>query len=101
METDVPSMIYPARAVRDNFYGNSELLTEKADHLRLQYINFNYRLHHDKLLKRSGISANVFFNIDNVGILWRANRHGIDPDFYSTTTPPPPRIFSVGLTVNM
>ena len=99
--TDVPSMIYPTTTVRDNFYAHANVLTEKADHLRVQYINLSYRLDKNNMPRLGDARANIFFNIDNAGILWRANNFGIDPDFYSAITPPPSRIFSLGLRINM
>ncbi|RZL16770.1 MAG: hypothetical protein EOO89_11060 [Pedobacter sp.] len=42
--TNVPSSTYPAVTARESFYSNSEVLIEKADHIRLQYVTVNYSL---------------------------------------------------------
>lgn len=99
--TDIPSMNYPAVTTRDNFYTYASVLTEKADHIRLQYININYLLKNRNKPVNAHIRTNLFLNIDNVGIVWRANKRGIDPDFYSDMVPPPSAVFSFGVKINM
>lgn len=96
--TNVPSLIYPTTTARNSFYSGSEVLVEKADHIRLQYINLDWNI----LSKRTSPSLfkalHLYFNADNIGILWRANKQGIDPDYnYGTNPLPPARIYSVGI----
>ncbi len=69
--TNVPSMPATLNYSRESFYANSEALVEDGSHFRLQYINLAYRLGKTEL----------YMNLDNPAILWRANKHGIDPDF--------------------
>lgn len=93
--TDVPALIYPANSNRDQFYNNSAATVEKADHIRLQDITASYLLPN----KIPGIkSIRLYANMNNVGILWRANDKGIDPDI--TNGYPVPRTFSIGLNAN-
>ncbi|MGG5902303.1 SusC/RagA family TonB-linked outer membrane protein [Sphingobacterium daejeonense] len=99
--TDVPSMVYPAVSARNNFYAASSTLVERADHIRLQYINLSYRMDSSDIRWLGDYRLSIFLNMDNVGIIWRANKHGIDPDFYSNRIPPPSRVFSFGLKINM
>ncbi|MDH5828722.1 SusC/RagA family TonB-linked outer membrane protein [Sphingobacterium faecium] len=78
--TDVPSFIFPTVVNgRDDIYGLSDLLVEKADHIRLQFINLSYQVQS----KRKYLPKNTrfFVNMGNLGILWRANKHGLDPDY--------------------
>lgn len=84
LTTNVPSMVYPAVSRRDQLYNNSEILVEKGDHIRLQYITLNYNL---KTIfpKLPASGVNVYLNINNLGILWRANKKGIDPDYRDNT----------------
>jgi TonB-linked SusC/RagA family outer membrane protein len=99
LNTHVPSMVYPVNVRRDNFYSNSELLVQRADHIRLQYLSASYNLP-APLLGRSRIrSAQLYFNINNIGILWRANTAGIDPD-YRNSSLPPGRTFAMGANLN-
>lgn len=79
--TSVPSLIYPDNTNRDLFYARSSVLVEKGDNIRLQDINLSYNL----VLRRKqpgGIhTVQVFGYVNNVGLLWTANKKGIDPDF--------------------
>jgi TonB-linked SusC/RagA family outer membrane protein len=79
--TNIPSLIYPVSSARSNFYAGSEVLVDKGDHIRLQYINLSYDIpvrHTGKLAIKS---LQLYANINNVGILWRANKDHIDPDY--------------------
>lgn len=93
--TDVPAMLYPPNSSRDQFYEYSAATVEKGDHIRLQDITAAYLLPH----KIQGVkSVRLYANMNNVGILWRANNKGIDPDIISGY--PFPRTFSIGLNAN-
>lgn len=97
--TDVPSMVYPAQANRDKFYEFSEATAEKGGHLRLQYLNLGYEPP-ARLLKKAGLGpVRLFANAANLGILWRANRHGLDPD-YSDRDLVPARTWAFGLSAS-
>lgn len=82
--TNVPSMIYPNLSNRDNFYNRSEVLVEKADHVRLKDIHINYQS--DGFKKRGQTSFYLYLN--NLGLLWKANKSNLDPDFFSGGIPP-------------
>lgn len=76
--TDVPSFEFPLKMQgRDGFYSASEILVEKGDHIRLQFINLSYNL--PKISRGIG-NVQLFANAANPGIVWRANRRGLDPD---------------------
>ncbi|HWK98952.1 MAG TPA: SusC/RagA family TonB-linked outer membrane protein, partial [Parapedobacter sp.] len=89
MITNVPSMTYPASGARDEFYANASILVEKGDHVRLQDIRMDYRYNW----------IQVFGYVNNVCVLWRANRHGIDPAFASGVLPAPLQ-FSFGISLH-
>ncbi|QIH35262.1 SusC/RagA family TonB-linked outer membrane protein [Sphingobacterium sp. DR205] len=77
--TDVPSFEFPLiMSGRDGFYTSSEVLVEKGDHIRLQFINLSYDL--PKTI-RGLYNIQLFANAANLGIIWRANRNGLDPDY--------------------
>lgn len=98
--TQVPSM--PATVVfssnRDNLYLNSSALVEKGDHIRLQDINLSYTLQGKQLGTKWLQEVQVYSLLSNVGILWRANKAGLDPDYNGATAYYPPlRTIAVGV----
>lgn len=95
--TDVPSMIYPNNDYRDQFYLYSEVNVARADNIRLQYINLSYDIH-NKSTKGFIKNAQVYCNAANPGILWRANRYHIDPDYPDAM--PPARAYTLGIRAN-
>lgn len=96
--TDVPSVVYTTNSGRDDFYNGSAVLVEKGDHVRLQFLNVGYELRNNP---RSGLPVNsmkVYCAINNLGILWRANKHKLDPDHsFGTYTLKPVTNYSLGL----
>ena len=99
--TNVPSNTLLSDYNRDSFYRGSSVLVEKADHIRLQYINFNYRFDQSTWKSKVFENLNLFINLSNLGILWKANKSGIDPDFnYETTGLKPPAVYTIGLRAN-
>lgn len=94
LHTDVPAFVYPVPANFDAFYSNSEVLVEKAGHVRLQFISLNYQLP-GNLLARVGIkNLSVYGLASNLGIIWRANRKGLDPEYQDLQ---PIKTYSIGL----
>lgn len=83
--TDIPAAVYPAVANRDAFYLNAETLVRKGDHIRLQFVSLSYDL--GSKFKRFAKNARMFVNASNLGLLWRANKDGIDPDYSETLIP--------------
>lgn len=99
--TNIPSMVYPANSNRDFFYANSEVLVRKGDNIRLNYINVSYDLKNNLLRKFNLNKIQVYINVSNLGIIWRANKDGIDPDYPNTQfSIPPPKTFTGGLRIN-
>ncbi|HWV72849.1 MAG TPA: SusC/RagA family TonB-linked outer membrane protein [Pseudosphingobacterium sp.] len=86
--TNIPAMKYPVDFGRESFYNQSDALVEKGDHLRLQDISIGYVL---KAKERGALpfqSIRFYIYLNNLGIIWRANKHGIDPDFQSAYIEP-------------
>jgi TonB-linked SusC/RagA family outer membrane protein len=95
--TNVPSMpALPVNTSRDQFYNYSEAVVTKGDHIRLQDINLSYNLDKTTLsrLPFKHIQLSVYAN--NLGILWRANKYGIDPD-YQQAAYLPPKTFALSI----
>lgn len=99
--TDVPAVAYTANSNRDAFYASSSVLIEKGDHVRLQFINFNYQLTLNGGQKNRIRKVDLFVNLSNLGVLWRANRVGLDPDFNLTSSRTvTPRMYALGIRTN-
>ena len=97
--TYVPSMVYPPNLVRDNFYTYSEVLVVKGDFIRLQDLQFGYDLPKRMMGKLPVQTMRFYIYANNIGLLWKANHFGIDPDFQ--TGMPNPRTLSVGLKMGL
>ncbi len=96
--TNVPSFVYPADSDRDGFYGSSEVNVLKADHIRLQYINIAWALTKVKKKVLPFMNIQFYANASNLGILWRANKEKIDPDYPGSV--PPLKSFAIGIRAN-
>ncbi|MBD1431771.1 SusC/RagA family TonB-linked outer membrane protein [Sphingobacterium sp. DN00404] len=95
--TQIPSMPAPGTSsTRDYIYTFSDLLIEKADHIRLQDINLRYDFSRNSLRRIPFETISVYGYINNVGMLWRSNRYGIDPD-YTSRIYPPVTTYSIGI----
>lgn len=96
--TNVPSLINVVNASRQSLYELSELHVNKADHIRLQDIQISYEL--GAYARNMGINrARLFFYANNMGILWKAHKGKIDPDFSRSI--PNPRSYAMGLSINL
>lgn len=93
--TQVPSMVYPENSSRDNFYNSSAVLVDRGDHIRLQDISLSYDFNKSSWHKLPLDHIKLYAYVNNVGILWRANKDRLDPDFPLGI--PAPRTYSIGL----
>lgn len=102
LHTSVPSLSYPGNSSRNTFYKYSEVLVERADHIRLQDIRIAYNFPKNVLSNLKIDNLSIYTYLNNLGILWRANNNNIDPDvnpiggtvFYSI-----PFSFATGITI--
>lgn len=97
--TNVPSLVYPANSSRDKFYSFSEATVERGDHIRLQDINAAYTFTPINSRKFLFKSVQVYSYINNVAILWRANKLGLDPNYGSQIPPEPKLSFGIKATL--
>ncbi|MDB5143396.1 MAG: SusC/RagA family TonB-linked outer membrane protein [Mucilaginibacter sp.] len=102
LTTNVPSIQYPpVDDNRDAFYEYSSTLVDKGDHIRLQDISLSYDLVGPKSKLKTPFTRLSFYSyINNVGILWKANHDGLDPDLYSGALPVP-RTISFGVKATL
>jgi TonB-linked SusC/RagA family outer membrane protein len=95
LTTNVPSMIYaPGNPARDEFFANSEPNAHKGDHIRLQDVRLSYDFKEFHLRSLFISNVQLYLYANNLGILWKANRADLDPDYI--TGYPEPRTISVG-----
>jgi hypothetical protein len=96
--TNVPSFVYPNDFARDNFYALSMTNVINASHLRLQYVNLSYtpRVRFGRMNLSDAME--IYVNVSNLGILWRANKQGIDPDYPNGILPA--RTWAMGIRCN-
>jgi hypothetical protein len=72
--------------VRDVFFLNSEVNIIKADHIRLDYINVAYSVNATGW-RMPFRQLEVYANFNDLGLLWRANKDHIDPDYEGGVKP--------------
>lgn len=94
--TNIPSLPLNPNSDRDLFYAGSEVLVEKGDHIRLQDIRLDYELNGSNFIKLPFKSILFYVYANNLGIIWRANKYSIDPD-YLTISPPKTIAFGVNI----
>lgn len=98
-KTNVPAILYPFNSLRESFYKNSEILIENGNHIRLQDIRVSYSLKQ----KNWGVKNLKFYGyVSNLGILWRANKLGLDPDYVGQGLylVPNSRSFAMGISAD-
>lgn len=99
--THVPSLQYPPyNGQRDAFYLNSEVLIHKGDHIRLQDINLSYDLGTHLSRASTLRSLQLYAYVNNIGVLWKANKIGLDPDIYAGGLPYP-RTYAIGIKASL
>lgn len=103
--TTVPSRPdLPLNFNRDAAYIYSEVLVEKGDHVRLQDLSLTYNLPKSVCRKISVQQLQFYSYFNNVGILWRANKRGTDPDVSNfpaiVSNYPAPMTISIGFKTN-
>ena len=90
--TQVPSLPTVRNIGRSNIYRYADILVDRADHIRLQDISLSYQLK-----SISKYQLKVYGYMDNVALLWVANKWKIDPDFEDTR---PPRSVALGIKLD-
>ncbi|SEK80887.1 SusC/RagA family TonB-linked outer membrane protein [Parapedobacter koreensis] len=82
-----------------NAYRNSEALITRGDHIRLQDARISYLLPAALITDWPIRAVRVSAYARNLGILWRANKQDIDPD-YANSLYRAPRQFAFGVQVD-
>ena len=98
--TNVPALVYsnyPQFNNRETFYSQSDVLVERGDHIRIQDISLSYDIRNPVLKSMKIESLQLYVYANNIGLVWKANKSGIDPDNQSGY--PVPRTYSIGMRV--
>jgi len=99
--TTVPAMNYPFDQSRDEVYANSSPNVLKGDNVRLQYIRLSYEITKSKMPKIPVARIQIYTVVNNLGIIWRANNEGLDPDYDSGNAAfPPMKNIAFGLKID-
>jgi len=99
-KTSVPSFPGPVdwnNTARDGFYQNSSVLVCKGDHVRWQDLRLDYIVKEGNRAGRSAYQIDLYAYISGLGIIWRSNRYGIDPDAAVYGTVPVSKVYSLGM----
>lgn len=103
LATNVPSLLYPSNNIRNTFYQNAEVLVEKGDHIRIQDITLSYDMAGSSTKKLPFDHVLLYMYVNNIGMLWKANKAGIDPDYVDSNfgnSYPAPLSISLGAKIN-
>ncbi|MBB6499144.1 SusC/RagA family TonB-linked outer membrane protein [Pedobacter cryoconitis] len=101
LHTNVPSFSYPDNSARNIFYNGSEVLVDRADHIRLAYVNLAYEVNREKISFLPFKSMSVYVNAANMGLIWAANKDHLDPDYQGLNMIKPSSTFSLGIRANL
>ncbi len=91
--TDVPAVIIPFNSSREIFYSLTERNIQPAGFIRLQDLNLSIPL--SKFFK---VNGQLFFSMNNLGIIWRANRFNVDPENLEM---PRSKTYALGMNFNL
>ncbi len=86
LNTHVPSFSYPANTNRDLIYQQSTVNVGKAAHIRLQDVFVSYSL--KPIIGGKQRAVKLSCQLENLGLLWKANDGGYDPDYISGNANP-------------
>jgi TonB-linked SusC/RagA family outer membrane protein len=95
--TAVPALPAVRNANQDKLYMYSSALVEKGDHVRLQDVNLGYTLNTSDKQKLPFSVIRFYVYANNLGLLWAANKQGLDPDYQLLK---PVKTISAGLKVD-
>lgn len=96
--TDIPSFAYPVNSSRNIFFQNSAVLATKGDHIRFQYLNISFSMNKERYKKLPFTTIQFYGVINNLGIIWKANKNGLDPDYSFL---PPVKTYSFGIRASL
>jgi hypothetical protein len=94
--TQVPRFVYPRDLNREEFYQHSSVLAYSGSAVRLQDLRVSYAVL--PFASRRKAELQLFLHANNLGIIWRANGEGLDPDIGDGI--PSPFEMTLGIKLN-
>ncbi|WEK17917.1 MAG: SusC/RagA family TonB-linked outer membrane protein [Candidatus Pedobacter colombiensis] len=98
--TSVPSLSYPTNSSRNSFYQNSEARVENGNNIRLQDVKLAYDLPEQIYRKLKASKVSLYLYANNLGIIWRKNKLGLDPTAAGNGLAIYPNPFSMSFGLN-
>ena len=99
--TQVPSVPAATNSLRNAFYTNSDVLIEKGDHIRLQDISAGYDIDRKTFHSLPFRHIRFYVYASNLGILWKATKTDLDPDFPTRFSLQPPKTYALGIKIDL
>lgn len=98
-KTNVPSFAIIGNSY--NFYQGAEINVLKGDNIRLQDIQIQYDLNKRVLKKLPFEGISIYLYGNNLGVIWLANKEGIDPDYaVGDVLFPVPKSLALGIKID-
>ncbi|WP_099371173.1 SusC/RagA family TonB-linked outer membrane protein [Sphingobacterium sp. 1.A.5] len=94
--TQVPRFVYPRDLNREEFYQHSSVLAYSGSAVRLQDLRVSYAVLPFASHRKAELQ--LFLHANNLGIIWRANGEGLDPDIGDGI--PSPFEMTLGIKLN-
>lgn len=101
--TDIPAFIYPATSAMQRFYINSEPFVYNGSFLRVQNLNIGYDLSKARFWSSNRLQIRCYLTAENLGILWRKNNLGLDPQAgkQDLGSYPVPAVYTFGINLSL
>lgn len=103
-KTNIPAFsgVRAQDRTNNDFYQYSDVNVNKADHVRLQDVLLSYDITRQTMAGLPVSRITLYAQASNLGIIWRATKNGIDPDYAPQTfssVMPPVRTLAIGAKV--
>ncbi|WEK35662.1 MAG: SusC/RagA family TonB-linked outer membrane protein [Candidatus Pseudobacter hemicellulosilyticus] len=95
--TDIPSVTATIVARRDDFIEGAAAFVDRGDHIRLQDLTAGYDLARSLRGKLPFSRLELYCFANNIGLLWKANKWGLDPDNLTVYRQPAVRSIAIGI----
>lgn len=96
----VPSLTYITNVNRSSLYKYSQHTIEKGDHIRLQDISVGYDFNTKHFKGMPFNNVQLYFYVNNIGLLWKANNAGYDPHYTTEYVLLPVPSFAFSIRIN-